>query len=117
MNATRRVSTFWLLAVVIVLSLVVLWFFWTPAVNWTDRERALIISLSLSQLEPVPASPGNALADDPRAMLLGRKLFEDPALSINGKIACSSCHQPDERFTDSKRLAQALGTASRHTMS
>lgn len=113
----RRASIIWLLAVAIFLGTVVLWSFWIPAVIWTDRERTLIVSLSLSQLGAVPASPSNAVADDLRAVALGRELFADPALSINGEIACSSCHHPDENFTDGRLLAQALGTANRHTMS
>ena len=117
MNPLRRASIIWLLAVGILLSAAVLWSLWTPAVIWTDRERALIISLSLSQLGPVPPSPGNAVADDPRAMALGRELFADPKLSINGEIACNSCHHPDKHFTDGRLLAQALGTTNRHTMS
>lgn len=117
MNPMLRASIIWLFAVLILLSTFVLWSLWTPAVIWTDRERALIDSLSLSQLGPVPASPSNAVADDPRAVALGRELFADPALSINGEIACSSCHHPDENFTDGRLLGQALDTTSRHTMS
>lgn len=87
-----------------------------PLASWTERERSLIDSLSLSRLGPAPASPGNAVADDPRAAALGRELFEDPALSINGEIACASCHLSEAYFTDGRPLARALGTAKRNTM-
>ncbi|MCS6808007.1 MAG: cytochrome c peroxidase [Bacteroidota bacterium] len=30
---------------------------------------------------------------------LGRKLFFDPILSINGTVACATCHQPNHAFT------------------
>ncbi len=38
----------------------------------------------------------------PREIDLGRYLFFDPALSSNGKVACSSCHNPAKAFTDSR---------------
>lgn len=31
---------------------------------------------------------------------LGRQLFFDPNLSSNGKVSCSSCHQPEKAFTN-----------------
>lgn len=42
---------------------------------------------------------------------LGRRLFFDPALSIDGKISCSSCHLPNRQFADGR--ARALGHAGR----
>lgn len=38
-------------------------------------------------------------------VLLGRKLFYDPALSGNNKISCASCHQPAKAFTDGFSLS------------
>lgn len=34
------------------------------------------------------------------AATLGRVLFFDPRLSVNGRIACASCHLPEAGFTD-----------------
>lgn len=112
----RRSGILILAGLLVVSAATVIWFRSGPLPSWTERERALIDSLSLSRLGPVPASPGNAVADDPRAAALGRELFGDPALSINGEIACSSCHIPDAYFTDGRPLARALGTAKRNTM-
>jgi cytochrome c peroxidase len=34
---------------------------------------------------------------------LGKRLFFDPILSINGSQSCASCHQPDSAFADTRR--------------
>ncbi len=39
---------------------------------------------------------------------LGRHLFYDPRLSVNGKQSCASCHEQARAFTDGK--ARAVGT-------
>ena len=67
---------------------------------WTEQERRILLSLRLSGLPAPPPSPGNAVADDPRAQRLGHRLFFDPRFSGNGQVACSTCHQPARRFTD-----------------
>ncbi len=60
---------------------------------------------------PPPAlDPGNALAGKPAAIHLGRRLFADPRLSADGRLACASCHLPQRAFTDGR--PRALGRAS-----
>ena len=71
-----------------------------PMPPWTEQERRILLSLRLSGLPAPPPSPGNAVADDPRAQRLGHRLFFDPRFSGNGQVACSTCHQPARRFTD-----------------
>jgi cytochrome c peroxidase len=39
---------------------------------------------------------------------LGRRLFYDPRLSVNGRQSCASCHQQARAFTDGR--ARAIGT-------
>ncbi|MAT65621.1 MAG: cytochrome-c peroxidase [Gammaproteobacteria bacterium] len=84
---------------------------------WTASELALLRSLSIDSLPPVPPEPSNALADDRRAAKLGQQLFFDPRLSGNGQVACATCHQPGRRFTDGLPKARAIGTARRNTPS
>jgi cytochrome c peroxidase len=36
----------------------------------------------------------------PEKIALGEKLFRDKRLSVDGTIACSTCHDPDKGFTD-----------------
>ena len=72
--------------------------------------------MSLTELEPLPPDPTNRVADDPRAADLGRRLFFDTRLSSNGRVACSTCHQPDRGFQDGIALAIGVGTTARRAM-
>lgn len=40
---------------------------------------------------------------------LGRKLFFDRSLSVSGRLACASCHDPDHAFGPANKLAVQLG--------
>ncbi len=62
-----------------------------------------------------PPDPTDAVADSPAAARFGRMLFFDPRLSDDGRVACSTCHQPVHAFTDGGRVAVALGTGTRNT--
>ncbi len=66
----------------------------------------------------VPPSPTNAVADDPAAAALGRSLFFDKQLSVDGTIACASCHQPDKGFSDPRPFSVGVRgqTGDRHAM-
>lgn len=57
------------------------------------------------------APPGNPVTD--RGATLGRVLFHDRQLSINGAISCASCHQRANGFTDAARLSVGFNTISR----
>jgi len=94
------------------------WYYWpaTPR-PWTQSEVAVLQSLSLASLGPVPADPSNAVADDPRAAEFGHALFFDARLSANGGISCATCHQPIRRFSDGLPKGQAIGTSKRNTPS
>lgn len=95
------------------------WFFLRPAVQpvWTDHELDMMESLWIANLPPLPPDPSNAVADDPLAARFGHRLFFDPRLSGNGEFACSSCHQPERRFTDGRLTGAALGDSERNTPS
>lgn len=45
----------------------------------------------------------------PRKVVLGRALFFDKRLSIDGTVSCASCHDPAFAFTDSRVLAAGAG--------
>ena len=57
------------------------------------------------------------LADNPptRAKLeLGRQLFFDPRLSLDGSVSCGTCHQPEHGFTINAAVARGVdGRAGR----
>lgn len=54
---------------------------------------------------------------DDRAARLGKTLFFDDRLSINGMFSCASCHIPSKAFTDGRAVAKAIGEGSRNTPS
>lgn len=84
--------------------------------EWSLEEQGVIASLSLSELGPLPPDPSNRVADDPRAVELGRAIFSDTRFSGNGMVSCASCHLPDRQFQDDLPLGRGVGTTGRRTM-
>jgi cytochrome c peroxidase len=84
---------------------------------WTDDELAVLQSLWIGNLPPIPPDPSNAVADNADAARFGQQLFFDARLSSNGGISCATCHQPERRFTDGLPKGQAIGTSKRNTRS
>ena len=62
------------------------------AQGWSKDEVAVLASLSLRRLPPVPVDPSNAVERLPGAIDLGRRLFSDARFSANGAVSCASCH-------------------------
>jgi cytochrome c peroxidase len=56
-----------------------------------SSELQLSTAKPLADQEPITPIPQPA-AVDPRRLALGERLFGDPRLSGDGKLACSSCH-------------------------
>ncbi len=80
----------------------------------TLSETNLVEILKLSPLPKLSPNPTNQYADNKDAALLGQALFFDTGLSINGKIACATCHQPDNDWTDGKSLSKGLQSVTRN---
>ncbi len=40
---------------------------------------------------------------------LGRRLYYDKRLSVDGTIACSTCHDPEKGFADGRKVAEGIG--------
>jgi cytochrome c peroxidase len=80
------------------------------------EEAALIQSLRIDHLDAPPSDTSNRVADDPRAAALGRKLFFDPRLSRNGKVACASCHRPEHGFSDPLKKSRGIGETTLNSM-
>jgi cytochrome c peroxidase len=45
---------------------------------------------------------------DDKQVTLGRVLFYDKGLSVDGKISCASCHNPAVAFSDTKKLSEGV---------
>ncbi|MDP5210912.1 cytochrome-c peroxidase [Microbulbifer sp. 2205BS26-8] len=82
--------------------------------RFTSADIAFLKRFTLAALPPLPAAPDNLVADNPRAAALGQRLFFDTRLSVNGQVACASCHQPHKYFTDGLPRSRALGTTRRN---
>jgi cytochrome c peroxidase len=65
----------------------------------------------------VPHPPGEAPA--PAGIALGRRLFEDKALSATGTVSCASCHDPKLSFADGEPKGKGITgkRLERHTPS
>jgi cytochrome c peroxidase len=84
--------------------------------TFTDEEKATIALLSLASLPPLPPDPTNKYADDPAAAALGATLFFDQRMSIDGVVACGTCHLIDKQFQDDLPRGKGVGTTDRRTM-
>lgn len=87
-----------------------------PRSPWTSEEVATLRGLALASLPPLTPDPSNRYGDDPRAAALGARLFFDTRLSVDGTVACATCHVPTRQFQDDQPLGQGVGTTNRRTM-
>ena len=58
-------------------------------------------------LPPVPIPPDNPPTEE--TIALGRRLYYDPLLSVDGTISCASCHAPQFSFSDNRPVSQGVG--------
>jgi cytochrome c peroxidase len=109
-------KSFVTLAVAFGLLIAVAWAAAPPSVRWSDAEVEELSAMWIGSLQAPPPDPTNRVADDPRAAELGRQLFFDTRLSANGKVACATCHKPDQEFQDGTPVANGVGVTTRRTM-
>lgn len=83
---------------------------------WTETEISVLRSLWIGSLPPLPPDPSNRVADDPRAVRLGHRLFFDTRLSVDGVVSCARCHVPARSFTDGEKVGLGVGTGGRNTI-
>jgi cytochrome c peroxidase len=84
--------------------------------GWSEAELATLRGMWIGSLPSLSPDPSNAVADDARAVELGHQLFFDTRLSVNGEVACATCHLPERGFQDGVALGQGVGTTARRTM-
>lgn len=61
--------------------------------------------------------PSNRFSGNLDAIKLGRILFFDQAISVNGKISCHSCHDPEYAFTDGRDRSLGIAILDRNAPS
>ncbi len=75
-----------------------------PEEEYTATPMPLTVPSIFEQFLLPPLIPG----DNPQTVegvSLGRKLFFDPILSADNTMACATCHQPQNAFTDSNQFS------------
>jgi cytochrome c peroxidase len=102
-----------------------------PYPVFTAEQLAQIAQLNPAVLPPPPRDVSNRFADDPRAALLGQKLFFDPGFSgrlldgdndgspnalgmrgETGKVSCAGCHVASAGFLDNRTLGKQISLAT-----
>ena len=75
-------------------------------------DDAALLSQAQSVFKPLPKDMGTAeFPLTPERVALGRRLFFDPRISLDGTVSCSKCHQPALYGTDA--LAKPIGVKDR----
>ncbi len=81
------------------------------------------IGKEVTILTPLGLPPVPIPADNPptaETIALGRRLYYDPILSVDGTISCASCHSPEHGFADGRIVSQGvrhgLGTRNSPTV-
>src|SRR3954468_13153438 len=59
--------------------------------------------LGVDSLDDLPRRPA------PERVRLGRWLFYDTRLSVDGTVSCATCHAPDRAFSNGTRFALGTG--------
>ena len=87
----------------------------TDSLAIPNRKGTRIDLLELAKSPPLGLPPLPLPADNPltrEKIDLGRKLFFDRRLSINGTFSCAMCHIPEQGFS-SNEMATAVGVEGR----
>jgi cytochrome c peroxidase len=82
--------------------------------SFTESERTVI-----ERMSPMPASSldeTNRWDGNTDAITYGELLFTDTRISPN-EISCSSCHDPDQGFSDGELLSEGVENTRRHSPS
>ncbi len=58
-------------------------------------------------LPPVPIPADNPPTEE--TIALGRRLFYDPIISVDGSVSCASCHAPQFAFSDKRPVSVGVG--------
>jgi len=75
--------------------------------DYIPTPASLEIPQLFAERIPPPVIPeDNPLTEE--GIALGKKLFFDPALSLDGTQACADCHRPENAFTDPRQFSVGI---------
>jgi cytochrome c peroxidase len=83
------------------------------SVTFTTAERQIIGTLRATASQPPDRT--NIAAADPNAQEFGCRLFFDKRLSRSGQVACASCHNPADNWTDGLPVSRGEAVGTRKT--
>ncbi len=85
----------------------------TSSVAWAAMpDEAALLKQAQAIFKPLPKDMGTAeYPIAPERVTLGRLLYFDPRISLDGTVSCAKCHQPDLYGTDA--LAKPIGVKDR----
>ena len=84
----------------------------TPFSRAAPAEDRALLKQAQALFKPLPADMATAeFPITPQRVELGRKLFFDPRISLDGTVSCSRCHQPALYGSDA--LAKPIGVKDR----
>jgi cytochrome c peroxidase len=81
---------------------------------WSDDDIAVLRSLRFSTQDVADKNRSNELLFREDAIELGRRLFHDTGLSGSGKVACASCHRPEDGYQDTQSITYQLDPDAMH---
>lgn len=83
--------------------------------QFTDAERAAILAHG-PWPQPLPPDPSNRVSGKPAAIALGRRLFFDARLSVDGQRSCATCHDPAKSFADGRARSVGIVAVDRNAI-
>ncbi len=89
----------------------------SQAQEQAPSDDAVLAALRVLYRRPDGVPFPQANPPTPAKLALGKRLFSDPALSVNGTVACTSCHDPALGFTDGVPIGRGVARKPlvRHT--
>ncbi|MGE0851028.1 MAG: cytochrome-c peroxidase [Hyphomicrobiaceae bacterium] len=85
------------------------------AVTFSEEERGAILAHG-PWPPPISIDASNRASGRPDAIALGRRLFSDTRLSLDGTRACTTCHDPARRFADGRDRSIGLAKTDRNAI-
>lgn len=89
-------------------------------IRWFGWLGVGVLASTLTVFALHPAARGTSDASLlAQRIALGKQLFNDPSLSVDGTVRCASCHMPERSYTDGRTVAIGVygRTGTRNTPS